>query len=248
MTRATFVLAGTTLVGLLASLWLWLENHELRDELSARATSEAAAGKDAAAGPRDAWLDGTKPAADRGPRSGTIAMTMSPTLPDQPREDRNQRRARRNAEISAMFGRMEGESEEDYKNRVTPLITAGLSKLRNRTTDMRRTAEEQAGVTREQSAALDHMFEKTYTDVVDYANEAITDGRLSPYKRDVGNWLELAGGLGTMLNGVQGQIGKVLSPAQVKAMYDSGFEWSEYLGANAPWEKLRAPPPAPAPR
>jgi len=244
MTRATYVLAGTTLVGFLTSIWLWLENRELRDELSDHIAKAAPASKDGA-GPRDAWLDASKPAAERAARSGTLSFTPPPTLPDQPKENRNQRRARRNAEISAMFGRAEGESEEDYKNRVMPMLTAGLSKLRDRTSDMRRAAEEQAGITKEQSAALDRVFEKTYSDVIDYANEAITDGRLSPYKRDVGNWLELAGGLGTMLNGVQGQIGKVLSPAQIKAMYDSGFEWSEYLGANAPWEKLRAPPPPP---
>jgi hypothetical protein len=245
MTRATFMLAGTTLVGLLTSIWLWLENRALHEELSDHAARQAAATKEASAQPRDAWLDANKSAAERAPRSGTISVTPPPTLPEQPKENRNQRRARRNAEISAMFGRSEGESEEDYKSRVTPLITAGLTKLRDRTTDMRRSAEEQAGVTKEQSAALDRMFEKSYSDVLDYANEAITDGRLSPYKRDVGNWLELAGGLGTMLNGVQGQIGKVLSPTQIKAMYESGFEWSEYLGANAPWEKLRAPPPPP---
>jgi hypothetical protein len=242
MNRATYVLAGTTLVGLLTSIWLWLENRELRDELSDHTAKTAAAGKDGA-GPRDAWLDASKAAAERGPRSGTIAFPTPPSLPSQPSENRNQRRARRNAEISAMFGRAEGESEEEYKNRVTPMITATLSKLRDRTTEMRRLAEEQAGITKDQSAALDRVFEKTYSEVIDYANEAITDGRLSPYKRDVGNWLELAGGLGTMLNGVQGQIGKVLSPSQIKSMYDSGFEWSEYLGANAPWEKLRAPPP-----
>jgi hypothetical protein len=108
---------------------------------------------------------------------------------------------------------------------------------------MRRAAEEKAGVTKEQSDALDRTFDKAYTEVIDYANDAITDGRVSPYKRDVGNWLEMAGGLGSMLNNVQGQIGKILSPSQVKAMYDSGFEWGEYLGANAPWERLRAPPP-----
>lgn len=247
MSRGTFVLTGTTLVGLLASIWLWLENRELRDELAdheARATAMAA-NKDSG-GHRDPWLDASKAAeADRGPRSGTITLTPPPTLPAQPKENRNQRRARRNAEMSAMFGRGEGETEEEYRSRVTPLITAGLTKLRDRTTEMRKLAEEQAGVTKEQSAALDRAFEKAYSDVLDYANEAITDGRISPYKRDVGNWLELAGGLGTMLNGVQGQISKILSPSQVKAMYDSGFEWSEYLGANAPWEKLRAPPPPP---
>jgi hypothetical protein len=241
MTRATYILAGTTLVGLLTSIWLWLDNRELRDELSDRAPKTAALDKNGA-GEGDAWLGAGKAAAERGPRSGTISA-ITPSLPNQPNENRNQRRARRSAEFSAMFGRAEGETEEEYKARVMPLVTAGLQKLRDRTTDMRRVAEEQAGVTKEQSAALDKMFEKTYSEVVDYANEAIADGRLSPYKRDVGNWLELAGGLGTMLNGVQGQIGKILSPSQVKAMYDSGFEWGEYLGVNAPWERLRAPPP-----
>ena len=247
MNRATYVLAGTTLVGLLTSIWLWLENRELRDELSDHAAkAAAAAGKDG--GPRDAWLDASKAAAERGPRSGAISFTAPsslPSLPSQPSENRNQRRARRSAEFSAMFGRADGETEEEWKARVMPMVTAGLTKLRDRTTDMRKVAEEQAGVTKEQSAALDRMFEKTYNDVVDYANEAIADGRLSPYKRDVGNWLEMAGGLGTMLNSTQGQIGKILSPSQVKSMYDSGFEWGEYLGVHAPWEKLRAPPPAP---
>jgi hypothetical protein len=245
MTRATYVLAGTTLVGFLTSVWLWLDNRELREDLADLTPKSAVADKGAAGGGGDAWLDSGKSTQERGPRSGTISVTPPPSLPEQPKENRNQRRARRNAELSAMFGRGEGETEEEYKNRITPLITAGLSKLRNRTTDMRKLAEEQAGVTKEQSAALDRMFEKTYSEALDYANEAIADGRLSPYKRDVGNWLELAGGLGTMLNGVQGQIGKVLSTSQLKAMYDSGFEWSEYLGVNAPWEKLRAPPPPP---
>ena len=245
MTRATYVLAGTTLVGFLTSVWLWLENRELRDDLADLTPQPAVAANGPAQGGGDPWLDSSKSAQERSPRSGAITVTPPPSLPEQPKENRNQRRARRNAEISAMFGRDEGETEEEYKNRITPLITAGLSKLRNRTTDMRKLAEEQAGVTKEQSAALDRMFEKTYSDALDYANEAIADGRLSPYKRDVGNWLELAGGLGTMLNGVQGQIGKVLSFSQIKSMYDSGFEWSEYLGVNAPWEKLRAPPPAP---
>jgi len=242
MTRATYVLAATTLVGLVTSVWLWLENRDLREDLADRAPKVAAADK-AGGGPSDPWLDANRAAQEKGPRSGTIALGPTPSLPDQPKENRNQRRARRNAEISAMFGRAEGETEEEWRKRIWPLVDAPLNKLRNRTTEMRKAAEEQAGVTKEQSAALDRMFEKTYSDVLDYANEAITDGRLSPYKRDVGNWLELAGGLGTMLNSTQGQIGKILSPSQVKAMYDSGFEWSEYLGANAPWERLRAPPP-----
>lgn len=244
MTRATYVLAGTTLIGLLTSLWLWLDNRSLREDLADReAGATAVAETDDASAPKDPWLGTPQGASERAPRSGTITPQAAPSLPQQPKENRNDRRARRNAELSALFGRLEGESEEEYKKRVWPLVEGRLNKLRDRTTEMRKVAEEQAGVTKEQSAQLDKVFEKTYGEVVEYANDAITDGRLSPYKRDVGNWLELAGGLGTMLNGVQGQIGKVLSPTQIKAMYDSGFEWSEYIGANAPWERLRAPPP-----
>lgn len=246
MSRATFALAGTTVIGILSSIWLYLENLELRDGIAdQKARAAAVAARDAAPPERDAWLDAKQPTMDDGPRSGTITTSPPPMLPRPKAETRNERRARRNAEISALLGRIEGETEEEYKNRVWPLVSGRLNKLRNRTTDMRKLAEEQAGVTREQSAALDRMFEKSYAEVIDYANDAITDGRLSPYKRDVANVLELAGGLGTMLNGVQGQIGKILGPEQLKAMYDSGFEWSEYLGLNAPWEKLRAPPPPP---
>ena len=246
MTRATYVLAGTTLIGLLTSVWLWLDNRSLREDLADRAPAEAAVAQQGAApAAKDPWLDAGRSAQERAPRSGTITPQAAPSLPEQPKENRNDRRARRNMELSALFGRLEGESEEEWKKRVFPLFEGRLGKLRDRTTEMRKLAEEQAGVTKEQSAQLDKVFEKTYAEVVDYANDAITDGRLSPYKRDVANWLELAGGLGTMLNGVQGQIGKVLSPSQIKAMYDSGFEWSEYIGLHAPWEKLRAPPPPP---
>jgi hypothetical protein len=244
MSRATYILAGTTMLGLLTSVWLWLENRELRDEVADQVPKAAVAdgGRLAAADP---WLDSGKPAEDRGPRSGTITTTPPPSLPGKKSESRNDRRARRNAEMSALLGRLEGETEEEWKSRVWPLVEGPLAKLRSRTEDMRKAAEEQAGISKDQSAAIDRIFDKTYTEVLEYANDAIADGRLSPYKRDVANWLELAGGFGTMLNGVQGQLGKVLSPAQLKAMYESGFEWSEYLGLHAPWEKLRAPPPPP---
>src|SRR5215208_170457 len=108
MTRATYVLAATTLVGLVTSVWLWLANRELRDELSERGARIANA-EDAAAlaGQGDPWLDGNKGAQARAARSGAIPFTRPPSLPDQPKENRNQRRARRNAEFSAMLGRGE---------------------------------------------------------------------------------------------------------------------------------------------
>jgi hypothetical protein len=247
MTRATYVLAGTTLIGFLSSVWLWLENRGLRDDLSDQTSKTAVA--DSGAAPRDPWLDSNRPEEDSGPRSGRISTTTTapppPSLPGARSESRNERRARRNAELRALLARLEGETEEEWKNRHWPHPAGRPGNHRNPTTEMRKVAEEEAGVSRDQSAQLDRIFEKTQAEVIDFANEAIADGRLSPYKRDVGNWLELAGGFGTMLNSVQGQIGKILSPSQLKAMYDSGFEWSEYIGLNAPWEKLRAPQPPP---
>ena len=142
-----------------------------------------------------------------------------------------------------MFGRLDGETEEEYRNRIVPLIKAGLLIPRQRVDEMRKQAETQAGVTAEQSKKLDQAFEKVYADAIDYTNKAVADGLLSPYERNVSGWLEYAGGLGGILNDANGQIGQILSAQQVKAMSQSGFEWGEYLGMNAPWENLKPPPP-----
>jgi len=108
---------------------------------------------------------------------------------------------------------------------------------------MRKLAEEKAHVTVAQSEQLDQMFQKTYSDVLSYANKAIADGTLSPYERNIANWLEFGGGLGAMLQDANSQIGRVLSADQMQVMYDSGFEWGEYLGLETPWEQLNPPPP-----
>ena len=142
-----------------------------------------------------------------------------------------------------MFGRLDGETEEEYRNRIVPMIKAGLLIPRQRVDEMRRQAEEKAGVTAEQSKKLDQAFDKVYADAIDYTNKAVEDGMLSPYERNVSGWLEYAGGLGGILNDANGQIGKILSAQQLKAMSSSGFEWGEYLGLNAPWESLKPPPP-----
>ena len=142
-----------------------------------------------------------------------------------------------------MFGRLDGETEADYKARILPLISAGLTVPRLRVEDQRRVAQEKAHVTPEQSARLDKAFDKVYGDVIDFTNKAIGDGQLSPYERNVSGWLEFAGGLGGILNDANGQIGKILEPSQIRTMYDAGFEWGEYLGLKAPWEQLRPPPP-----
>ena len=137
-------------------------------------------------------------------------------------------------EFGERFGRLEGETEEEYRARIVPLIKAGLAVPRERAIENRKLAEEKAKVSAAQSAQLDKAFEK---------NKAITDGQLSPYERNVAGWLDYAGGLGGVLSEAQGQIGKILDAGQMKTMYDSGFEWGEYLGLLAPWEKIQPPPP-----
>lgn len=239
MARATRVLAATTVIGLATTIWLYLDNRSLRSELAD--TPAAVATEPPTAAPAaDPWTEPKARAADIKSRT---AGGQPPSLPDEPKESRMDRRARRTEEFGAMFGRHDGETEEEYRNRIGPMIAAGLMMPRMRANENRRIAEEKAHVTPEQSAKLDKAFDKVYSDVLDYTNKAITDGTLSPYERNVSGWLDFAGGLGGMLGEAQGQVGKILDPGQVKTMYDAGFEWGEYLGFNAPWEKLTPPPP-----
>ena len=239
MARATWFFATTTVIGLVTSVWLYTQNRGLRGDL---ASADHPAATSAARPPlvpdgKDPWLD--RPRADAIPqRPGE-----PPALPDLPRDSRLERRARRSEEFAAMFGRADGETAEQYRARIVPLIKAGLTVPRSRAEEMRKEAEAKAHVTPEQSKALDQAFDKVYGDVVDYANKAIADGTLSPYERNVAGWLEVAGGLGTLLGNTNQMIGKILDPDQVKAMSAAGFEWGEYLGAMAPWENLDAPPP-----
>ena len=245
MARTTAVLAGTTALGLVASIWLYLDNRSLRSDLAdakAPPAQVAVADKPAEAKPADPWQQTQA-------RSGEIRSrttnSAQPALPDGPKETRLDRRARRTEEFGAMFGRHEGETEEEYKNRIGPMIAAGLLMPRARVAEYRRIAEEKAKVTPEQSKKLDAAFDKVYADVLDYTNKAVADGQLSPYERNVAGWLDYAGGLGGILNEAQGSVGKILDPGQMKTMYEAGFEWGEYLGLNAPWENLNAPPPPP---
>jgi hypothetical protein len=236
MSRATKVLAGTTVLGFLTSIWLYLDNSSLREEVAEK--TETIAANPPRNTDDDEWLDTAK-------RSGKIdfkKVTPAPTLPVGQKEHRLDRRVRRTEEFAALFGRMDGETEEQWKERVTPLIAAGLMKARLRTNDNRRIAEEKANVTPEQTKQIDQAMDKVYADLLDYTNKSVKEGQLSPYERNVSGWLGYAGGLGGILNEAQGRIGTILSPEQMKAMYDSGFEWGEYLGANAPWEAIGAPP------
>jgi hypothetical protein len=235
MARATWLLGATSLVGVVLAFWLYEDNRELRAEL---ALSHGPAAPAVVAPPPSAELH------TQAARSAAIPRaTPRPSLPDAPAESRLDRRARRTEEFAQMFGRLDGESEDDYRSRVMPMIGAGLLVPRLKLEEARKVAQDKAHVTPEQAARLDKAFDKVYGDVLDYTNKAVTDGQLSPYERNVSGWLEYAGGLGGILTDANGQIGKILEPAQIRTMADAGFEWGEYLGVKAPWEQLKPPPP-----
>lgn len=241
MARATWIFVATSAVAGVASIWLYLDNRDLRSELAARHDSPAMARSTetrGSAAPADPWLDALRSAGSARPAAGP-----APALPEQADESRLERRQRRQQEFAAMFGRGEGETEDEYRARIVPLIKGGLLIPRQRVEEMRKQAEEKAGVTPEQSRKLDKAFDKVFGDALDYTNKAVADGMLSPYERNVSGWLEYAGGLGGILSDANGQIGQILSPEQVHTMSSSGFEWGEYLGLEAPWEQLQPPPP-----
>jgi hypothetical protein len=253
MSLRTPLLAGVAVLGFLGAGWLYLENRDLSSEVARLRAAEKnrpdpwtgadSAGKTAAA---DSSRD----------RSGFLPLPMRnlgkaaaggppPKLDDKPKESRLERRVRRQGELAALLGRDPDETEEEYKNRMLPFLQMALERPRANVDEMRKQAELAANVSDAQSKQLDQEFEAIYSELIDFTNVAVADGQLTPYDRNVKGMLQYAGGLGAILEGAEGRIGKILSAEQMRAMYDTGFEWGEYLGVRAPWERLRAPPPRP---
>jgi hypothetical protein len=250
MSLRTPLLAGAAILGILAAGWMYRENRALSDEVARLRTVEKSR--------PDPWTGAAPRVADGGgdrERGGLGALGRAltsrasseppPRLTEAPKESRLERRVRRQGELAALLGRDADESEEDYRARMLPFLKMALDRPRANVEDMRRQAELAAGVTEAQSKDLDAAFGEVYDEVLDFTNAAVADGQLTPYDRNVKGMLQYAGGLGAILEGAEGRVGKILTPDQIRAMYDTGFEWGEYLGVNAPWERLRAPPPRP---
>lgn len=247
MNRRIWVAVAAAAASLVAAVVLYLDNRRLEREVSklrAAATAPAAVA--------DPWATSegsAKPVdGDLGiPRGlgGAIDGADAPQLVDTPKESRLERRMRRQDELTALLGRLDGETDEEYRARILPLMEMALSRPREQLAEQRRAAEEAAGVTEEQSKKLDAAFDEVYDELITYTNAAVQDGQLTPYERNISGMLEYAGGLGAILGTAEGKIGGVLSPGQVQTIYGSGFEWAEYLGVSAPWEKLTPPPPPP---
>lgn len=240
MARTNGILVVTTLLGIATSIWLYSENRSLKEKVAEQTATAAAAA--------DPWS--AHPATGES-HARTAAINLPhaarASVPDAPEVPFNlswlDRRMHRQKELSTLFGRGANESEADYRARVVPLVKAGLSQPRQHADEMRKAAEEKAHVTPAQSQQLDQVFRGVFGDAVNYTNKAITDGTVSPYEQNMASLLEFGGGLGAMLQDANTQIGRILSPEQMRAMTASGFEWGQYLGVQIPWEDVTPPPP-----
>jgi len=241
-------------IGLGAAAWLYRENRGLERELAEahRAAVAAPAGAAAAGGASPgagAPAGGARRAGAGGGLGGFLRGLGRASAPEPPSldppatESRGDRRRRRMEELRAMFGREPGESADDYRGRVVPLIATALAIPRARMEEARRDAEKAAKVTDAQRAQLDSLFDDVTRETMDLTNQAIAGGDLTPYERNLSGMLSWGGGLGAILGSTQTRIGGILSPAQQQVLADQGFEWGEYLGARMPWEKLEPPPP-----
>jgi len=252
MSLRSWVYAAPAVVGLAAAGWLFRENRQLEEQLAeARRPGEGTAAQAEAA--EDGAAPRTAASDDRARPSGLGGILRGlggssarerPTLPEPKRESRGERRRRRMEELRAMLGREPGESADDYRARVIPLVTGALTGPRMRMEEARREAEKAAGVTDEQRAQIDNLFDDVIHETLALTNQAIAGGDLTPYERNVSGMLSWGGGLGAILGSTQSRIGGILSPEQQQILVDQGFEWGEYLGVRVPWEKLD-PPPAP---
>jgi hypothetical protein len=247
------LLIGALLLASVGCAWLYRENRLLRNRLEALNDSAPAAGASPASrDERSAGEPATPVAQAAEPESEPKwrfaqrprpALETKPEGEPEPEEDRAERRKRRQAEMAAMFGRLDGETPEEYRDRMVPFLQTALAVPRQRVRDARRRAEEAAKVTDEQRAALDRVFEDVYQEALTLTNHAVAEGDLTPYRRNWSGALNYAGGIGAVLGAAEARAGEILDPAQQRILYEQGFEWGEYLGATVPWEQLQPPPP-----
>jgi type IV secretory pathway VirB10-like protein len=252
------LLTGALLLALAGCGWLYRENWLLRNQIDALNHQTAVA----VVPPGDA----EKPAPDRqdtAPAAADdqwrFAQRPRPALPPpaaepEPKtetepepetdETRAERRQRRQNDVAAMFGRLDGETEEEYRARMVPFLQTALLMPRQHVGEARRRAEEAAKVTGEQRAALDRVFADVHAEALALTNRALAEGEITPYRRNWAGALGYAGGVGAILGSAEARVGEILGPEQQRILYEQGFEWGEYLAVTVPWEQLQPPPPS----
>jgi hypothetical protein len=232
-------LAVALLASLAAGAWLLVENRRLEEQLAQKPVPVAApAAPERARG--DSVLSTLGRVLDR------VEPTPEPAAApgaDAGPADWEARRERRQRRIRDFLGRRAGESDQAYRDRVTPLLTAGLSSWRDRAAERRKEYEEAAGITSDQSTKMDEVFADAYSEVVASANEAIAKGEISPYRRSTRGILSFVGGTVAIVDSVDSRLQQILSAEQLAAGDAMGFDLVEYLAITAPWETLTPPPP-----
>ncbi len=250
MDRGRIALVGALVVSIGAAGWLYNDNRKLRSKLeTAKANKDDADTKVAANSKATTRRDRKRrrrSTADSFVEGLSRAATRSrPKLKAEKKETRLERRKRRMSYVRALLGRMDGETEKEYRERMVPMIKKGLEPARDRVEKMRKKIEEEANISDDQKEQLDKAFDDIYSELLELTNKSVKEGDLTPYERNWKGLLTYAGGLGAVLDTAEGRIGKILSPEQQNVIYNSGFEWGEYLGVSAPWERLDPPPPPP---
>src|SRR5262245_9140445 len=240
--RAAAIALGAALVASLALAgWLWSDNHHLEAELArARATRPAAPRREegfASRGP--SFFGSIERAIDRVDPSP--AAKPDPTADGGP-PDWEARRVRRQERIRNLLGRRPGESDQAYRDRVAPMVTAALSFPRDRVSELRKDFEEAAHVTSDQAKKMDQVFADAYAEVMSSANDSIAKGEMSPYRRSTRGILSFVGGTVAVVDSVDSRLQQILSAEQLAAAEATGFDLVEYLAVTAPWETLNPPP------
>jgi hypothetical protein len=233
-------LALALLASLAAGGWLLLENQRLEGELQRKPVAAAPAPDPDPRARGDSVMSTLGRVLDR------VESTPEPSAvpgADAGPVDWEARRERRQRRIRDFLGRRPGESEQAYRERVMPLLTAGLSTWRDRASERRKEYEEEAGITAEQSKKMDEVFADAYSEVVAAANESIARGEISPYRRSTRGILSFVGGTVAILDSVDSRLQQILTAEQITAGDAMGFDLVEYLAITAPWETLSPPPP-----
>jgi hypothetical protein len=258
---AITVVAVVAVVACAAAAWLGRENRRLGRELAAaraavdgagRAAGRDAGGGLAAAGPGRAIGRGLR-AGDPAGLLGAVgrAMVARPAAdaPDAGPGDADweARRDRRQQRLRELLGRRPGESAEDYRARVAPMVTAALAIPRERAEEKRREFEEAAGVTAEQREKMDAALHQSTDELVGLANGAIASGALTPYRRNTRGVLDFVAQAAGPADALDQRLRGIFTPEQLATMEEAGFDPLEYLGVNAPWETLDPPPEPPRP-
>ena len=249
------LLAGLSVALLATSLWLWRDNRRLREELALRpaTATPAVATPEAASATADESPERPRRDTPRGGARllGMVArlMTGPPPADDtqRPAEVPESRRDRRQQFLRSTLGRADGETDEQYRERVVPLMQTMLSRPRQRVEDQRAEFETAAELTPEQRTGFDQALADARNELVGLASKAVTAGELTPYRRNSLGLLNFVGGAAAIVDGFDARFRQLLGPEQVGLLEDTGFDVIEYLGFTTQWETVTPPPPAPRP-